>query len=536
MTRAVGYIRVSTDRQAEEGVSMDFQEEDIRKYCESKGYELTEMFRDAGYSGASKNRPDFQRMLRAIRQEVCDVVVCYKSDRLSRGLFPATALIEALDGTQIRMESVHDAIDINAFGLLAAVGKIELESIRQRTRSAARSRASRGKVTGVVAYGYIMDEDGFPIVDEIKAEVVRRIFDLYISGMSANAIAKLLNQEGIPGPSGGRWWDARVLGIIKDPKYAGASVWGQRQYTFKDNGDGRDVRLTHRQPKETWVDVPFPAIVDRQTFDEAQRRRKYQFKAKKAGSRELPPYLLKGKLWCGVHGRPYGTSVTPRPGNKVHCYYSCTSGLRPDLYGHCKPTKINARKLERRVLEYMREWLQDPERFQQLRDDYLNRLQEGGGLETVTKARKRLEEIEAERGRLVTAFQKSYINEAELDLKFKGLNEEREYHEEVLDRAQRETGDLQETLALLDKISSRLEEVRQQEWFGPLAGPVVAALSEGVVDYLRDEMYTNSVTDTPDATLLAMISRITHTGAPYPHDLEIVVNVRELAEIQQPRR
>ncbi len=77
--RAVGYTRVSTAAQAtEEKVSLDEQGTDIEAYCESKGYELVEIYTDAGYSGASKRRPAFQRMLKDARAGAFDVIVAWK--------------------------------------------------------------------------------------------------------------------------------------------------------------------------------------------------------------------------------------------------------------------------------------------------------------------------------------------------------------------------------------------------------------------------------------------------------------------------
>ena len=73
-------------------------------------------------------------MLKDAQAGSFDVIVAWKSDRLSRGMYPAAALMEAIEGTEIGVEAVNDTIDLNTFGLLAAVGKIELENIRARAR------------------------------------------------------------------------------------------------------------------------------------------------------------------------------------------------------------------------------------------------------------------------------------------------------------------------------------------------------------------------------------------------------------------
>ena len=130
MTRAAAYIRVSTERQAEEDrVSLGEQKKDIDTHCEERGHTLVKVYQDVG-SGASKRRPQFQQMLKDAQAGLFDVIVCWKSDRLSRGLYPATALMEAIEGTNITIEAVKDTIDLKTFGIMAAVGKIELENIR----------------------------------------------------------------------------------------------------------------------------------------------------------------------------------------------------------------------------------------------------------------------------------------------------------------------------------------------------------------------------------------------------------------------
>ena len=152
--RAAAYTRVSTQAQAtEDKVSLDEQKADIQAYCDAKGYEVVEWYSDVG-SGASKRRKDFQRMLKDARTDRFDVVVAWKSDRLSRGMYPAAALMEAIEGADIGLESVKDTIDINTFAIMAVVGKIELENIKERMRMGLRGRYKNGLVNGHIKYGY----------------------------------------------------------------------------------------------------------------------------------------------------------------------------------------------------------------------------------------------------------------------------------------------------------------------------------------------------------------------------------------------
>ena len=132
--RAAIYARVSDKSQdGEDKTSISEQIGDMEAYCESKGLTITARYQEVG-SGWSKKRPEFQRMLADGRKGRFDTIVCWKSGRLSRGMYPAAALMEVVEAHQIRLEAVMDAIDMKTFGLMAAIGKIELDMIHVTSR------------------------------------------------------------------------------------------------------------------------------------------------------------------------------------------------------------------------------------------------------------------------------------------------------------------------------------------------------------------------------------------------------------------
>ncbi|MDP6455144.1 MAG: recombinase family protein [SAR202 cluster bacterium] len=171
--RAVGYTRVSTAAQAtEDRVSLTEQQTDIQAYSDSKGYELVSWYSDVG-SGASKRRKEFQRMLKGAREYEFDVIIAWKSDRLARGIHPYAALSEALEGTNIAIEGVKDVLDAKIMPIMAAIGKLELDNIRERARMGLRGRAHQGKAPSLIKFGYSKDAEGFPIINEVEAAVIR---------------------------------------------------------------------------------------------------------------------------------------------------------------------------------------------------------------------------------------------------------------------------------------------------------------------------------------------------------------------------
>jgi len=273
MTRAAAYIRVSTERQAsEDKVSLEEQRKDIEAYCRARGYEVAHWYSDVG-SGASKRRLGFQQMLKDAQAGDFDVIVCWKSDRLSRGLYPATALMEAIEGTQITLEAVKDIIDLKTFGILAVVGKIELENIRERCQMGYRGQVSRGKITGTAKFGYTI-KAGLPVVMPGEAETVRRIFQEYLEGRACEPIADSLNLDGVPTRNGGIWNGSRVWGILTSTTYIGEGEYCRVQYTKRDNGV-RDVKHTKHMPEHNWVTVPYPRIIDDATWQKAREMRKH---------------------------------------------------------------------------------------------------------------------------------------------------------------------------------------------------------------------------------------------------------------------
>ena len=86
-------------------------------------------------------------MLADAKKGCFDTIVCWKSDRLSRGMYPAAALMEVVEGHQIRLETVMDAVDMKTFGLMAAIGKIELDNFRERSTMGKRGAAKQGAGT-----------------------------------------------------------------------------------------------------------------------------------------------------------------------------------------------------------------------------------------------------------------------------------------------------------------------------------------------------------------------------------------------------
>ena len=426
--RAAIYARVSDKSQAEEDkTSISEQISEMEAYCERKGLTIVTRYQEVG-RGWSKKRPEFQRMLADARQGRFDTIVCWKSDRLSRGMYPAAALMEVVEAHQIRIEAVMDAIDLKTFGLMAAIGKIELDNFRDRATMGKRGAAKRGRIpTGGLPYGYCIGEGRKPEVVEIEAEVVRRIFHEYVhEGLGIPAIAWRLTDEGIPTPKvGERWHQSQVHRIIGNATYKGTWSYGRRRTVATEEGT-----RVYAQPEETWIEVAVPPLVDEGTWERAQQLKKQRLAVSKRNTKVS--YLLQHLLRCTECGLRFRSKAkwhtTNRYKGKVYRYEAAT----PLRYYHCHGLSrrlrcrerpyIRAERLEDLVWSEVKRVLQNPARIVagiEALDD-----REGGGLaEEIAKAERELRTVQLEEDRAIRLYVSGKITEEQLDLQRKFITE-----------------------------------------------------------------------------------------------------------------
>ena len=437
--RAAIYARVSDKSQAEEDkTSIAEQTGDMEAYCEQKGLTVTARYREVG-RGWSKKRPEFQRMLADARKGRFDTIVCWKSDRLSRGMYPAAALMEVVEAHQIRLEAVMDAIDMKTFGLMAAIGKIELDNFRERSTMGKRGTAKQGRVpTGNLPYGYRIGDDGRPEVIEEQAEVVRRIFHMYVhEGMRAYSIAVQLTEEEIPTQSGKLLWlQSRVHHILGNATYTGSWVYGKYRHVATEDG-----MKIHDQPRDTWIEIPVPQVIDDETWERAQKLKKQRSRRAKRNTKVL--HLLQHLLKCGecgrnFHARSAWTITSVRNGKKYRYdrttplrYYMCNGMQSMRLRCREKPN-IRAERLEEPIWSEVKRVIQNPDLLI-AGIDTLD-AQEGGGLEEeIAHAERDLRDIQMEEDRAIRLFVSGKITEAQLDLQRRFITERLESARAKLD-------------------------------------------------------------------------------------------------------
>jgi len=163
--RAVGYIRVSTREQAQEGVSLAAQEDRIRAFCTAKGWELLRIYRDEGESGKNLDRPGVLSMIHDLKADGVDVVVVLKLDRLTRSVRDLGTLIEDLFAGRA-LAAVDGSLDSSTasgrmvVNLLGTVAQWERETTVERTVAALDYKQSHGEWCGRIPFGFRIGEDG----------------------------------------------------------------------------------------------------------------------------------------------------------------------------------------------------------------------------------------------------------------------------------------------------------------------------------------------------------------------------------------
>jgi len=218
--KTIGYIRVSTDGQVKEGVSLENQEEKIRRYCDYKGFSITEIIRDEGISGGkNSSRPGFMKLLDMIQAGNVEVLVLYSLDRLSRDMLTLLALERYLDEFDVKLHTVEGEINTETpdgfmnFAMRAFLGEMERRQVKYRTKKALDYKKSQGKVTGQVPYGW--KREGNDLVENPQEmEIIRRINRLYSAGKNLTEISGTLEEDGITTRKGTKFSVQQVKRLI----------------------------------------------------------------------------------------------------------------------------------------------------------------------------------------------------------------------------------------------------------------------------------------------------------------------------------
>lgn len=206
--RVVGYVRVSTEQQADSGAGLAAQRAAILAEVERRGWRLVEIAEDAGVSGKDLKRPGVQTALDALREGRADTLVVAKLDRLSRSLLDFSGLMQTAQKQSWALVALDANVDTSTpagetlVSMLAVFSQFERRLISQRTKDALAAKRAEGVKLGRPR--------------ELPNAVRRRIAREHGEGRTLTQIAKALNDDGIPTAQGGRqWWPGTIRAVLR---------------------------------------------------------------------------------------------------------------------------------------------------------------------------------------------------------------------------------------------------------------------------------------------------------------------------------
>ena len=233
---AVGYVRVSTVNQVENGEGLEIQRRKITEYCKDKGIALKEIYEDAGISGAVRDRAGLLRLLKDCEKSLIKRVIICKHDRLSRELTTAIWVETQFKKYDIELNSVTDPdYDMDdplqkAFKRIADVfAELEKDVIAARLKDGRINNAKNGeRGSGAIAFGYVKTESGL-MVNREEAEWVKKIFRWSSQERSYAYIIGRLNEAGLKTRRSKPFQTESIKYILRNKMYYGEMNFGELQ-------------------------------------------------------------------------------------------------------------------------------------------------------------------------------------------------------------------------------------------------------------------------------------------------------------------
>lgn len=266
------------------------------KFLNSPHYVFVGIFSDAGISGAKASRPGFDDMLEKVKAGEIDLIYTKSVSRFARNTLMLLETVRELKAINVGV--IFEEQNINTLSsegelmlsVLAGIAEEERKSVQSNIQWMIRKNYLRGNamLNANRLLGYDKDKSGSLVINPEQAEIVRRIFRMYLEGLSAYRIAQLLNDNNIPTYSTGPWRDNRILSFISNEKYAGSCLM---QKSFLDENG---LQVPNRGERDKfWMEASHPAIVSQADWDKVQLIRKDR-------SRKTYPYTsLLRCAYCG---------------------------------------------------------------------------------------------------------------------------------------------------------------------------------------------------------------------------------------------
>ena len=244
-----------------------------KNYANSDTSELVEIYTDTTSGTSALYRPGFQRMMSDCRAGKIDRIVTKSLSRFARNTKECLTTLREMKKLGVTLHFKKEGIgtangsDEIMITIMEGLAQEEAASISRNVRWSLKRRMANGTL-GIarVPYGY-KKVDGALLIEEKQAEVIKRIFSLYLSGTGAKAIAVLLNDDNIPSPTGTKWNNVTVLKILRQEKYIGDIRWQKTYSIFM----GEKWKINHGEQESYYIRNCLPPIISREDFIAAQQ-------------------------------------------------------------------------------------------------------------------------------------------------------------------------------------------------------------------------------------------------------------------------
>lgn len=428
------YARVSTEEQAKHGFSLKDQVEKCRQKADSN--EIIEYI-DDGVSGEFLDRPALNKLRQDLKDGLITKVICYDPDRLSRKLMNQLIISDEIE-KNAELIFVNGEYQKTPEGMLfyqmrGAIAEFEKAKINERMSNGRRRKAKEGKIVkDPKVYGYSFDKEKSQLViNDSEAEVVRLIFDLFTKPNSKvkgiNGIAHYLTDRKIPTKRGAKVWHRQVVRqILMNETYIGHfyhNRWNTEGILANKHKPNDEKVSVVERPREEWIEIPCPAIIDEPTFYHAQKllkesRRRW---AKQSKNR----YLLSGLVRCGECGNTM-TGRRQKNWGKYELEYSDIKNTAGAKFRGCG-MRVKAEELDKEVWEKVKEWLNNPDEIAAASETDIK--QESYEEKEIERIKHEIEKTKAGRKRLLSLFAEG-LDISEEDIR-ESLKEFKEKEEEL---------------------------------------------------------------------------------------------------------
>jgi site-specific DNA recombinase len=355
--KAILYKRVSTNEQALEGYSLANQEKEMRDECEKHNIEVVEIYADEGISGSEiEERIGLKSALNHLlySDEGIKYIMCWKLSRLSRRVIDVLEIVELLEQSGKILVTIKDGINtsrpqdkflVHFSGIFA---EFERDTMIMQVTGGMEQKAREGEWNGgKPPLGYDLVEKSLVINDE-QAEIVKRIYNSYLSGKGYLTIARELNEEGYKTSRGNKYSGYGVKFILTNPTYKGWVRWGYRKdwgKKHKNPKTGVKERKRKYNKDAIFVKGIHKPIISEERYNLVQDRIKDN--PRHHVKRFQGYHLLSGLLRCPHCGQGMSIQRTESKG-KVYHYYICNQYQNKK---QCSAVGINQEVIEKEFFD-----------------------------------------------------------------------------------------------------------------------------------------------------------------------------------------